>query len=175
MPLIKEYARLGMMENAHEIIHRMRRRMFGVSSTPFVPIVQKLCIQGELDKAMQLTSQLGTRHDIKPGIIMCRILLNALIENEDLDNALTLLLEMEAAHRIPPSSTYGALIKLCISKGEHNKAREVVAAMRRHGFRLDVKTKKALDTLNSTRPVTPADIEALDAIIYESTLPSMNF
>ncbi|KAL6126235.1 hypothetical protein ACLB2K_074286 [Fragaria x ananassa] len=131
-------------KGAHKVLDRMMDDGIVPTVVTFGTLIHAHCLDGNIDKAMRIFRDMGSKSKIPPNTVIYNELINSLCKNNDVEQALSLVDDMKDKGARPNTQTFNALFKGLRENNLLEKAFQFMDRMVEQACRPDYTTMEIL-------------------------------
>ncbi|XP_062030631.1 pentatricopeptide repeat-containing protein At3g61520, mitochondrial-like [Rosa rugosa] len=109
--LLAYLSKAGDFKSAHKVLDRMMDEGIVPTVVTFGTLIHAHCLDGDIDKAMRIFRDMGSKSKIPPNTVIYNDLINSLCKKNDVEQALYLMEDMKEKEVRPNTQTFNALFK----------------------------------------------------------------
>nr|XP_011468974.1 PREDICTED: pentatricopeptide repeat-containing protein At3g61520, mitochondrial [Fragaria vesca subsp. vesca] len=98
-------------KGAHKVLDRMMDEGIVPTVVTYGTLIHAHCLDGNIDKAMRIFRDMGSKSKISPNTVIYNELINSFCKNNDVEQALSLVDDMKDKGARPNTQTFNALFK----------------------------------------------------------------
>ncbi|KAL6124123.1 hypothetical protein ACLB2K_076638 [Fragaria x ananassa] len=131
-------------KGAHKVLDRMMDEGIVPTVVTFGTLIHAHCLDGNIDKAMRIFRDMGSKSKLPPNTVIYNELINSLSKNNDVEQALSLVDDMKDKGARPNTQTFNALFKSLRENNLVEKAFQFMDRMVEQACRPDYTTMEIL-------------------------------